>query len=155
MAAHSSILAWRIPQTEEPGGLQSIGSHSQTQLKRLSTQPCQQWGKGSKEVSLCLQNAQVPVQLKKSLNSWACTPFPGDSVVENSPSSAGDARDTGSVPGLGRLPGEGHCNPFQYSCLGNPMDSGAWHATVHGVTKSQTRLVTEHTHVGACCPRKD
>ena len=46
----------------------------------------------------------------------------------------------GSIPGSGRSPGGGHGNPLQYSCLENPMDRGAWWATVHGVTKSQTRL---------------
>ena len=51
------------------------------------------------------------------------------------PASAGDV---GSIPGSGRSPGEGNGNPFQYSCLGNPIDRGAWWATVHGVTKSWT-----------------
>ena len=54
-----------------------------------------------------------------------------------------DARVTGyagSAPGSGKSPGEGNGNPLQYSCLENPMDRGAWRATVHGVTKSQTRL---------------
>ena len=46
--------------------------------------------------------------------------------------------DLSSVPGLGRSPGEGNGNPLQYSCLGNPMDRGAWQATVHGVAKSWT-----------------
>ena len=50
------------------------------------------------------------------------------------------AGDTGSIPGSGRSPGGGHGNPLQYSCLENPMDTGAWRATVHGVEKSQTRL---------------
>ena len=54
--------------------------------------------------------------------------------------SACNAEDPGSTPGLGRSPGEGNGNPLQYSCLENPMDKGAWWATVHGVTKSQTRL---------------
>ena len=54
--------------------------------------------------------------------------------------SSCNAGDTGSVPGLGRSPGEGNGSPLQYSCLGNPMDSGAWWATVHGVAKSQTQL---------------
>ena len=48
--------------------------------------------------------------------------------------------DPGSIPGSGRSPGEGNGNPFQYSCLENPMDRGAWQATVHGVAKSWTRL---------------
>ena len=48
--------------------------------------------------------------------------------------------DLGSIPGLGRSPGEGNGNTLQYSCLENPTDRGAWQATVHGVAKSQTRL---------------
>ena len=51
-----------------------------------------------------------------------------------------NAGDPGSIPGLGRSPGEGDGNPLQYYCLENPMDRGAWQATVHGVTKSWTRL---------------
>ena len=54
--------------------------------------------------------------------------------------SAYDAGDPGSIPGLGRSPGEGNGNPLQYSWLENPMDRGAWWATVHGVAKSRTRL---------------
>ena len=54
--------------------------------------------------------------------------------------SAFNAGDLGSIPGWGRSPGEGNGNPLQYSCLENPMDGEAWWATVHGVTKSWTRL---------------
>ena len=54
--------------------------------------------------------------------------------------SAYNAGDLGSIPGLGRSPGEGNGNPLQYSCLEYPMDGGAWQATVHGVAKNQTRL---------------
>jgi hypothetical protein len=54
--------------------------------------------------------------------------------------SAYNAGDLGSIPGLGRSPGEGNGNPLQYFCLENPMDGGAWQATVHGVTKSRTQL---------------
>ena len=56
-------------------------------------------------------------------------------VVRNPPSNAGDVRDLGSIPGLGRSSGEGHGNPLQYLCLENPMDIGTWWATVHGVAK--------------------
>ena len=49
-----------------------------------------------------------------------------------------NAGDLGSIPGLGRYPGGGHGNPFQYSCLENPIDREAWWTTVHGITKSQT-----------------
>ena len=56
-------------------------------------------------------------------------------MVKNLPDNAGDA---GSIPGLGRSPGDKNGNPLQYSCLGNPMDGGAWLATVHGVAKNWT-----------------
>ena len=79
MATHSSILAWNIPWTEEPGGLQSLAN-------------------------------------------------------------AEDKRDVGSIPGLGRSPEGGYDNPLQYSCLQNPMDRGAWWASVRGVTKSRIQL---------------
>ena len=61
-------------------------------------------------------------------------------VVKNLPAKAGDIRDVGLFPGSGRSPGGGYGNPLQYSCLGNPMDRGAWWATVHRVAKNQTRL---------------
>ena len=63
--------------------------------------------------------------------------FPGSSEVKASACNAGDL---GSIPGLGRSPGEGNGNPLQYSCLENPMDGGAWWATVHRVAKSRTWL---------------
>ena len=56
-------------------------------------------------------------------------------MVKNPPVNAGDRRDAGSIPGLGRYLGGGHGNPVQYSCLENSMDRGAWQAIVHGVTK--------------------
>ena len=61
-------------------------------------------------------------------------------VVKNPPANAGDGRGKGLIPGLGRSPRAGHGNPLQYSCLQNPMDRRAWQTTVHGVTKSRTRL---------------
>ena len=66
--------------------------------------------------------------------------FPGGSEVKVSARNAGGL---GSIPGLGRSPGEGNGNPLQYSCLENPMDGGAWWATVHGVAKSQRHFDTE------------
>ena len=66
--------------------------------------------------------------------------FPAGSVVENPPASAVEAGDVGSVPGRGRSPGEGNGNPLQHSCLENPMDGGAWWATVRGVANSWTQL---------------
>ena len=61
-------------------------------------------------------------------------------VVKNLSSNAGDIRDAGSITEAERSSGEGNGNPLQYSCLGNIMGRGAWQATVHGVTKSQTGL---------------
>ena len=63
--------------------------------------------------------------------------FPGGSEVKV---SAWNAGDPGSIPVLGRSPGEGNGNPFQYSCLENPMEGGAWWATVLWVAKNQIRL---------------
>ena len=61
-------------------------------------------------------------------------------MVKNLPASAADVGDMGSIPGLGRSLGGGNGNPLQYSCLENPMDRGAWQATVHRVPKSWTQL---------------
>ena len=61
-------------------------------------------------------------------------------VVENSPASAADVRDTSLILGSGRPPGGGYGSPLQYSCLGNPMDRGTWLATVHSVGKTWTQL---------------
>ena len=63
-------------------------------------------------------------------------------VVKNPPTKAGDVRDTGSIPVLGRCPREGHGNPLQYSCLENSMNRGAWWATVHSITESDMTEVT-------------
>ena len=61
-------------------------------------------------------------------------------LVKNPPANAGELKDAGSIPGLGRFPGEENGNPLQYSCLEDPMDREAWQATVHRVTKSWTQL---------------
>ena len=68
-------------------------------------------------------------------------------MVKNPPASAGDIRDVGSIPGSGQSHGGGHCNPLQYSCLQNPMDRGAWQATDHSVTESDT---TERLNNSMC-----
>ena len=67
-------------------------------------------------------------------------------AVKNPPASAGAARDTGSIPGSGRSPGEGNGNPLQYSCLENPVGREAWRATSLGSQKCQTQL-NAHTHM--------
>ena len=66
--------------------------------------------------------------------------FPGVSVIKNLPAKAENARDGGLTPGSGRSPGRGNGNLFQYSCLKNSKDRGAWQATVHGLAKRHTQL---------------
>ena len=87
-------------------------------------------GTGCLEIRLQLQNLLLG--------------FPGGSVVKNSPVYAGDARDTGLTLGSGRSSGEGNINSLDSSCLENPMDRGAWWATVRGVINIQARLSTYH-----------
>ena len=67
-------------------------------------------------------------------------------LVKNPLANAGDIKDMGSVPGLGRPHRGGHGNLFQYSCLENPVDRGAWYTIVHSVTKSQTQLKQLNIH---------
>ena len=73
-------------------------------------------------------------------------------MVKNPPANALDIRDLGLIPGSGRSSGEGSGNPLHYSCLGNPVDRGAWQVTVHGVAKSATQLSTHtnNNNVYAC-----
>ena len=115
MATHSSILAWRIPRTEEPGGLQSMGSQ-RVRHDLLNNNSA---------------NLNSPKILSGCLVSLRA--LQGGSVVKNSPANAGDS---GSISGSGISPGGGNGNPVHYSCLENPMDRGAWWATVHGVIES-------------------
>ena len=72
-------------------------------------------------------------------------------VVENPPANVGDIRDSGLIPGSGRSPGGGHGNPLQCSCLENPMDRGAWRATIHRVARSWTQLKQLSTHTLHAC----
>ena len=96
------------------------------------------------------------------LHHSSCFKYPSDVLgasqvaleVKSPSASAGDIRNAGSVPGLGRSPAEGHSNPLQYSSLENSMDRGAWQATVYRVAKSQTRMkwlnTHTHTHIHWC-----
>ena len=114
MATHSSVLSWR---EGEPGGLPSMmGSHSQTWLMRLSRSSSQRRDRLTPPVF------------------WG---FPDCSDDKESARNVGDL---GSIPGLGRSPGEGNGYLLQNSCLENSTDWGTWQATVHGVTKGQTQL---------------
>ena len=93
---------------------------------------------------LLLRAETASLRLSKELY-WG---FPGGSVVNNLPASAGDAGDMGLIPGLERSPGEKHGNPLQYSCLENPVDRRAWRATVHRVTKIRHEWA-HSTHTGS------
>ena len=120
MAVHSSVLAWRIPGMGEPGGLPSMGLHRVRH----------NWS------NLAAAAAAI-------LTQEAGRPFGTASqkrAMSDGKASAYNSGDLGSIPGLARSPGEGNGNPLQYSCLENPMDRGAWWATVHGVTKNGTGL---------------
>ena len=77
-----------------------------------------------------------------NFNSQYVLIYKSSSAIKNPPANAGDI---GSLPGLGRYPGEGSGNPLQYSCLGNPMDRGSWGVTVYGITKSPHNLATKQT----------
>ena len=101
MVTHSSILAWKIPWTEEPGGLQSM----------------------SHKVSDTAEQLTLTVKTETS-------------QIKNLPANAGGITQRGFDPYVGKIPGGGHGNPLQYSCLENPMDRAACQATVHGVAKS-------------------
>ena len=87
------------------------------------------------------------------LDLYSSRGFPGGTAVKNPPANAGDS---GSIPGSGRCPGGGNGNPLHYSCLGNPIDRGAWQATVHGVAKESdtTWRLNHHHHTAAETPQR-
>ena len=88
----------------------------------------------------CRAGGHVCNLIPKHIHTPKIPGFPHGSVVKESTCSAGDAGDPGSILGLGKSLGGEHGNPFQYPCLENPVDRGAWWATVHGVAKSRTGL---------------
>ena len=157
MAPHSSNLAWKIPWTEEPGRLQSMGSlrirHDWATSLSLFT--FMHWRRKWQPIQCsCLENprdqggwwaaiygvAQSRTWLKRlSSSSSLQRGFPRWRWLKGK-ESACDVGATGSIPGSGRSPGVEHSDPLQYSCLENPTDRGAWQATVHRVTESQTQL---------------
>ena len=87
-----------------------------------------------------LPSYNLPLQMPHYLLGFPGGKELGCPVVKNPPANEGDVRDAGSIPGSGRSPGGEHGNPLQYSCPENPMERGAWWATVHGATKSQTEM---------------
>ena len=106
----------------------------------------------NKQVSKWIQEPIILLKSRKfeSMGWDGLRRLPGASqvalVVKNQPTNAGNVRDKGLIPGLGRFPGGGHGDPLQYSWLENPMDRGAWWATVHRVAQSWTRLKQLSTH---------
>ena len=150
MASHSSTLAWKIPRTEEPGRLQSMRSlrvrlsnftftfHFHALEKEMATY--------SSVLAWRIPGTGEPgglpsIGLHRVGHDWsdlaaaAANPL-GLPKWFSSKESACNAENPGSIPGVGRSSREGSGNLVQYSYLGNPMDRGAWQATVPGVTKS-------------------
>ena len=88
-----------------------------------------------------IHGKSLQFSLSFSVNLKLLLGYLDSSVSKESTCNAGDP---GSIPGLGRSPGEGNSNSFQYSCLGNPMDRGAWWATVHGIARIRHELATKY-----------
>ena len=126
MATHSSILAWRIPWKEKPGGPQSTGSQRVGHDFTFT-------------FTLTLSETDI------FLASVTSSVFGGSDGKE----SACNAGAPGSILGLGRSLGEGNGYPLQYFCLEISMNRGAWRATVHGVAQSRTGLkrLSTHAHI--------
>ena len=158
MVPHSSTLAWKIPWMEEPGRLQSMGlgrvGHDWVTLLSLFT--FMHWRRKWRPSPVFLPGepqgawwaavygvAQSQTWLKRlsssSSNRLVTGGFPVGSVVKNLPANTGDM---GSIPGLGRSPGEVNGNPLQHSYLGNPMDRGAWQDTQSMVSQTAGQDLT-------------
>ena len=154
VAPHSSTLAWKIPWTEEPGGLQSVGSRrvGHDWVTSLSLFTFMHWRRNGTPLQCsCLENprdggawwaAVYGVTQSWTRLKWLSSsrnPDGASCKQTNSKKPACQCRRPerrGSIPEWGRSPGGLHGNPLQCSCLKNPMDRGAWQATVHRVSKS-------------------
>ena len=127
-AIHSSILAWRIPWTEKPGGLQSIWSH------RVG----HDWS------DLACTHALVHARMNQYFLSQMTLKLEINYKIRNrwlsGKESTCQCQSSGLIPRSGRSLGGGNGSPLQYSCWNNPMDRETWQATVHGVAKSWTGL---------------
>ena len=146
MATHFSILAWRIPWTEKPGGLQSVGSQRvRHDLATTITKIHIGEGNGNPLHCSCLENPRDGgawwtdvhgVAQSRTRLTWLSRSSSGSDGKE----PACNERDLSYISGSGRLLAEGNGNPLQYSCLENSMDRGTWWAAVHRVTNSWTWL---------------
>ena len=142
MAAQLSTFAWKIPWTEEPT-VHGVAK-SRTRLSNFTfflsfLQRKLHYLLQDKKQDFELQSSNVILQ-KNSIIFIHRLNIEKKIGGSDGKASAYNAGDPGSIPVRGRSPGEGNGNPLQYSCLENPMDGGAWRATVHGVPKSRTRL---------------
>ena len=148
----------------ETNSLDSLMRKYKTQRRKVACSGSNHLGNRIRDGSLVPSLYSIPFWLLWLLDRLQCPSLPQEFLYQGishffisqqifqvsdgkePPASAGDTGDPDLIPGLGRSPGGENGNPFQYSCLENPMDRGAWRATVHGVTKSQTRLSNEHFH---------
>ena len=148
MATHSSVLAWRIPGTAEPGGLPSMGSHRvRHDWCDLAAVAAEQW-----EFPVLYSRFSRVIYFIHStvymLHWW----LRGKEATckasgKESPCKVGDVR---LIPGSGRSPGEGHSYPLQYSCLENPMDRGAWRCNSWASKRVGQDLVTRQLYICLC-----
>jgi len=139
MATHSSIIAWRIPWTEKPGGLQSRGVAKESDTTEgltlcVCVLQCCEWISYIYEYIPFLEGFPSYFSHHRMLSRVPCAV----QLILISP---------GLIPGSRWFPGKGNGHPLQYSCLGNPMNRGAWQATLQGVTESQRTewLSTPHS----------
>ena len=148
MATHSSVLAWRVP-LFLPGKLHRGAWRGLWRVRHSWVTTTFTF----KDIQDKLSSRQLYTGAwragpRSGLAIWIVSHYidgihvilQGALVVKKLPANAGDIRDAGSIPGLGRTPGGGHGNPLQYCCLENPMERGAWWTIVHRVTESQTQL---------------
>ena len=138
----TSIQISRFPRSSSfPEGIFSSEDHRYIpQSIRPSSSGCLYYSRGRIKSNMFLHiwNSCLKCKLV-CLLIYVSTRFPGGSVAKKLPANAGDKRNAGSVPGLGRSLVEGNDIPLQYSCLGNPMDRRAWQAAVHGIAKESDR----------------
>ena len=133
-------LPWWLSSTESPANARDLGSipGSGRSLGEGNGNPLQYSCWGNPMDRRAWQATVHRVAKNQTQLKWLSM-HTGDSMVKNPPANLGDTRDTGLIPGMGRFSGGGNGNPLQYSCCDHPMDSVAWWAIAHRITKRQTR----------------